>query len=355
MIIAMIISISPQCFAKDISTKQETKEEITESLLGNYISDQPNITLFSDSDAATYALGDMIPAYELQGENLVTFGNANYYPVYYGDSIYGIMIINSPNQADYTTYSFAKEFADKLNQLIADGYKDYCIVVDNNKLYLKDGSKVDLLVEYPNSSNEEFKISSNQIDNTTIISGIDDDNIKYNVNSVQSILSPAITNIRSFAASTVTNSVPIWNQYGLNICWAGTVWCIGSYRTGSTAYDPGDVARSVFGSDWNKGAQNDEAQEAFSNCYGIQTTLINSTLSDSSIQSYIGQGKPLFMDWQSPSYGHAMTLRGYSIGNNMQISVMDTNGGQYKWFYKTGSNYSYVNGETYIWDATIVY
>lgn len=146
-VILLILSTSLPAFA-------ETEEELLQDAreLIEYHMNVDEIPLRSD---VRLTLGNQIPTYAWEDGVLSVSPYAAYYAVFNGDEVVGIFTKVDPFNKDFC-YNYSEEFAKELNQFIAEGHTNYCIITEKNSVYVKDGSDVEL-VQVFHSAPDDFK------------------------------------------------------------------------------------------------------------------------------------------------------------------------------------------------------
>ena len=142
-----------------------------------------------------------------------------------------------------------------------------------------------------------------------------------------------------YQSATLSVSVVSQLPYS-NICWAASVACIGNYLT-SSSYTAVDVAKTVYGTNFNQTASAETALGALKNIYGVGYTYHVSVPSDDTIYNNLSKGYPIYSLWSYSSGNHATVIRG--VLTNSYVMVMDPEFG-FTTAWKNSGVYSYVSG-----------
>lgn len=354
MAVAIMVCGIHVAFAKPVNNFEAEAEQ----LISLYLSSSPKAKSIASASSAT--LHEKIPAYIFQDGSLEPLDNADYYPVSVNDNVIGIFTVNYDGTGG-EVYTFSSEFAEEWNVFTVNN-EQACMVFDDTKMYLMgptarekvyDGHGYSL-----NFEDEPQALSADSFEDADV--DIKDINF-YNVKPSNSIATMQLQNNKARATGRHQVNIELWNQNNSSstkyLCWAGTVWSIGSHLTGSTtSWTPVKIAKQILGNTgYNDGVLFSEIPDIYDTIYGLDVSREYGQVPFSDIVSNIDSDTPLHSSWQSPNYGHSMAIVGY--GNNEEICVNDTNIGDYKWLKKnaTAEDWRYTWGETYTWSDTIVF
>lgn len=286
------------------------------------------------------------------------------------DKIRGTYAVTTTPEGKYSA-TLEKGFGEALESLKENSLNSkFRILSTKNGLYaVNSENSVKLLKEDDNnqviepSSSELRKInraiiekkSISDIEKTSIIC---EDSTKENVNN-------------NFIFNVISNpinkylDVSIVRQSG-NTCWAATCAAIINYETRSstrTSLSDIDVAKYVYGDDWNKGGLVKEELKAY-NHWGLYRTYYSSSISYSKAVEQLQSGSPIdcgFYAYRNVlmNYGHAMTCRGFVEYENgsKYFSLIDPNSSSYVSVtaYDNTNDVTYIlNGRTYYWCESLL-
>lgn len=274
-------------------------------------------------------LGSAIPAYyEDENGNTEIYTQAVYYPVYSNGDVIGIFNVFHGDEND--TYSYSEYLSDELNE-----YK-----FSNPIVYIND---------------EDEKIIPGEAENDiSCYSDIAGDLVEVYVENTSANSARATSNSK-------TLYIESWNQKENGytaLCWAGSIWSIGEYVSGSTFDSPYDIADEV-GVDYygNTAVYISNVKGYLSDLYGITTTR-KGVVSQSAIKTSLTNDKPIYMEWDYSTKGHATALCGYKeTDTKFGIRIMDPYGGIFRVVSVTSSSDPFtitLNGHTYTWARSLV-
>lgn len=312
-----------------------------------------------------------------EGSNSPKNQNIYYYTVMYNDKIMAIFTVGiDPNGDIYAT--LGKDFAGELQDIFEkhnDG-SSFVLISSDNNIYAqnKSGSypvfvyQEDKTANLKNVSYEKHIKDVKKAFNTN-----DKLNIKKKSDTIarESILNSKATSLNSqsslssMALSTSLSSkwlqVPKINQMDSNnvkrgMCWAAATASILDYKLNCnlSATTICDISQKSY----NIGGSIYDARNAMV-YYGVYSSrAITGILNDTTIESYINNNTPIYMESRGgSSLAHSTVLRGYMVGSGyIDISIMNPNTAQYEAAYRVGSSYNYSMGNvTYTWTQTVVY
>lgn len=242
--------------------------------------------------------------------------------------------------------------------------KDFAQQIENNKP-MDEGlnvnpsgldGKVSMTVAADTAGSLDITITNNL--DVDIDMGENKDDLRTDLKSTEltnlSIGTRAIDGPTSYRTLSV-NGV---SQSG-NTCWAATCAAIINYYRGYSLSDI-DVARYIFGSNWNQGGSWSNMQDAYNHwdLFASQTGVI----SFSSVKDNINAGDPMHIRLTSGGSGHSVGLNGYEDwvgshggGNERILILLEPNGGVHRSVTLNSSgNFNYnLGGGTFSWSKTI--
>ncbi|MBZ9637435.1 papain-like cysteine protease family protein [Clostridium sp. FP1] len=284
------------------------------------------------------------------------------------DKIRGTYAVTKTQDGKYSA-TLEKGFANQLENLKENSqYSRFRILATENSVYAVNSensvklSKDDYSEDFELSSSELKKINKSIIEKKSITdmektSIICKDSTKENIKKNSSdviVKSPSVPENKYLDVSIVRQSG--------DTCWAATCAAIINYKTRTSLSDI-DVAKYVYGTNWNKGGGIKEELKAY-NHWGLYPTYYSNSISYSKAVEQLQAGSPIdcgFYAYKNivQNYGHAMTCRGFVEYENgsKYFSLIDPNKSSYVSVtaYDNTNDVTYIlNGKTWYWCESLL-
>lgn len=337
----------------------QTEFENGAAILLNIIHDSASEFEISEEALLNGDIGQPINAYEYVDGELSQLAFVQY-PFIYNDEVVFFLIYDGENVN--LSRIFSDEVTDAMNkdQRIAFVYDiDSCYLVyedmKNNSAgaaaYSTDSSSVDAECIYRSDEQITYRgrfANEGVVAATTAQAGTEFADITPNDSEVQF---ESTASVYAVSPSVQTSVSTILQPTGSSICWAASVVCIGTKLT-SKSMTAIQVAKSVYGDDYDHGASTSVAMNALYNNYGVRYPYVqNAAPSDSIISSNLSAGKPVYSFWRGSAQNHAAVIWGiYAPSNpNSVLFVMDPANGKITVSKNSSGQYVNVSPSTGSW------
>lgn len=291
------------------------------------------------TDALRYgSVGDPICAYEYVDGNLQQLAFVQY-PFIYDNKVVFFLVY------DGESVNLSRLFTDKISEAMQENKgvafvydADSCYLVevdsilnDNAISFYTDETTVSATRIYTN--NEDIAYRDTFTDESAVAAAVDQAEPCFvEISPSESTILPSNT-VSAYAVSPSVQAPvsTVLQPSGSEICWAASVACIGNKLTGKSITAIA-IAKSVYGNDYNHGANDTVAMNALYNNYNVRYPFVqNAAPSDSIITLNLSSNKPVYSHWRS-NYDkhHAAVIWGiYAPSNsNSILYVMDPANGK---------------------------
>ncbi|RGB67968.1 papain-like cysteine protease family protein [Provencibacterium massiliense] len=322
--VIMAFTLSAAAFAEPSGTVEERASRIVSDSI------QKGLIPYSREQ---YSLSDCIPAYYFDGAAIEEMNEAEYYLIYSGDQIVGILKANDAESGD-PCYSFSEGFSAELADLTDNGKDEFFLIASVNKLFAYCDDEAVLLEEYPFIPVENVPVTLDLDDDATIgessqssIGDLNDQDMEvlvgsssYQFDTSSDEKTPFAVNVAA-PRSTGAMLNP-WKEYkvkqpsGSNVCWAISCWEIGDWETNDESAGPAGSYKTVLDK-MHKGlydtATITEAKDAMKKVYNVNMTIKGKALTINQVGAQIEAFHPIYTNWydSSKKKGHTVVIYGY--------------------------------------------
>lgn len=361
----------------------ESAKEYAENVAGYFLAGvitNPSSYNVSLDNYENWKLGTPYTIFSVEGDTLTENG-IYYFPILDGQEIKFVLSTFKVN--DEWNASLGVDVAEQLSKLkeTKSKSKHYILYEENQKLYAENEEKLVRINDYNTidkviSSFEKMSFKNKEeliqkkfkSENISINNIVEDnsENVAVGKNAIEvnnnsdsiSILSytPGFSVYTSTSVHlNMTNFLV--NQQDQNgnergMCWAAAVATIFRYRTGDTSLRAYNVC-DIMGIPYDAGGTIPEACSALF-IYGINYVPQYSQLSYYSLNNEILSAYPVYMNCNSGSSIHAVTLTGYNTYGSMNIISFWNSGNrttQTATYNSSGTTFSY-NNKTWTWTGS---
>ncbi|WP_138207215.1 papain-like cysteine protease family protein [Haloimpatiens lingqiaonensis] len=322
---------------------------------------------FNKDEVIYFYLGEPFNCYTYENNNVET-GEIFYYPIMFKDRVRGIYAVAKTQDGKYSA-TLEKGFADQLEKLKENKHNSRIRILATSNCVYAINSEDSVILS--NNNGKDVELSSSEVKKINEI--INDKKSIINLEkTVRISINPLKLNVKNTNSDVIIRRViagPENKYLNVNIvrqsgdtCWAATCAAIINYKKNKSLNDI-DVAKYIYGSNWNKGGGINEELKAYHN-WGLYPTYYSSAISYSRAVDQLQSGSPIdcgFYAYKNivQNYGHAMTCRGYVEyeNGNKYFSFIDPNKSSYVSLtaYDNTNNITYVfNGKTWYWCESLL-
>lgn len=398
IIIALVfLSFFPQTAFADALTTPEKEEALkysAELLRGVSLSGEQNDVLgISDLDLGSFTLSDSIPAYNINGGDILR-AEEDYWLIYQNDTAIATLV--SYSNGDETLYRLTSLYASELEQIMKSKKESIVLNYENESYIYSRDDILRPLDTKQHSSNYVRMIKKTSDMEPLLNSFIGCDELKKDavafdrpnlsldswVNERGQVEVPIFTtevkqetsneihsvqsNVRSSVKSaTTTSRLPVPKKQQVSgTCWATSVSSIGEFLT-SKQLTSTQICKNL-GISLSSGGTDQDALNALElfvypdSSTSIYGSRVTSALSDQQIKNWINNGVPIYahLRYSSSTSDHAVVVCGWGqTGSNpMYIFVMNPGTGKEEVLIKPsgGIFQFFYNQKTYKWNYSSI-